>query len=98
MTAASHLSNELQGNNPMTKQRRLSRKSVAPRLLPRACKAARFTLPELLEARTLLSSYLVTSNADDGSAGTLRDAMAQVNLGNYSEIDFAGPMTIALSS
>jgi parallel beta-helix repeat protein len=58
------------------------------------------SLPELLETRTLLSAYLVTSNADDGSVGTLRDAIKQVNLGSVSEIDFgfSTPTTITLGS
>ncbi len=55
---------------------------------------------EQLEARTMLSAYLVTNSADDGSAGTLRDAIKQVNLGNFSQIDFAfsTPTTITVTS
>ncbi len=33
--------------------------------------------------------YVVTKTTDDGSTGTLRDAINQVNLGNYNKIDFA---------
>ena len=67
---------------------------------PASRKGKRFSLPEQLEARTMLSAYLVTSNADDGSAGTLRDAIKQVNLGNFSQIDFgfSSPTTITLTS
>ena len=66
----------------------------------RRSRFGRFSLPEQLEARTMLSAYLVTSNADDGSAGTLRDAIKQVNLGNFSQIDFgfSTPTTITVSS
>jgi parallel beta-helix repeat protein len=58
------------------------------------------SVPEMLEARTMLSAYVVTSSADDGSAGTLRDAIKQVNLGNFDEIDFtfASPTTITLNA
>jgi len=58
----------------------------------------RFDLPELLERRLLLSAYTVSSPLDDGSVGTLRDAINQVNAGLFNEIDFSGPMTINLSS
>src|SRR5438552_13548316 len=34
---------------------------------------------ELLEDRTVPSQFLVTSNLDDGSAGTLRAAITQAN-------------------
>jgi len=46
---------------------------------------------EVLEDRWLLSAnaVMVTSIADDGSAGTLRYAINQVNAGNYNEIDFS---------
>src|SRR5690242_6042936 len=51
--------------------------------------ARRFTLPEMLEARMLMSAstYTVTSSADSG-AGTLRDAISQVNQGLVNEILF----------
>jgi hypothetical protein len=42
---------------------------------------------EALEDRWLLAAYLVTSTADSG-AGTLRDAITQVDAGSYNEIDF----------
>jgi hypothetical protein len=58
----------------------LRRKAVARRL------ATRPRL-EALEDRLLLSAYIVTS-AGDGGTGTLRDAINQVNLGKYNEIDF----------
>ncbi len=49
-----------------------------------------------------LASYVVTSTADDGSAGTLRDAINQVNAGKYNEIAFnipgKGVQTINLTS
>ena len=38
----------------------------------------RFSLPELLEGRTLLSAYLVSNTADSG-VGSLRDAINKVN-------------------
>ncbi len=48
------------------------------------------------------TTYVVTSTADDGSAGTLRDAINQVNAGKYREIDFnitgTGLQTINLTS
>src|SRR5581483_9751182 len=45
---------------------------------------------EALEDRWLLSAYVVTSTADDGSAGTLRDAINQANSSGstITEIDF----------
>jgi hypothetical protein len=56
---------------------------------------------EVLEDRQLLSSYVVTSTADDGSAGTLRAAINAVNAGQDNEIDFAiagtGVQTINLT-
>jgi hypothetical protein len=46
--------------------------------------------------------YVITSTADDGSAGTLRDAINQVNAGKYNEINFniagTGVQTINLTS
>jgi len=61
----------------------LRRKVVARR------SAARPRL-EVLEDRWLLSTYTVTSTADDGSAGTLRDAINQANMAGstITEIDF----------
>src|SRR5579884_876369 len=59
---------------------------------------------EALEDRWLLSPYLVTSTADDGSAGTLRDAINQANMAGstITEIDFniagTGVQTINLAS
>jgi hypothetical protein len=45
---------------------------------------------ELLEDRTLLSTLIVTNNLDDGSAGSLRDAVRLANLGPGGDtIDFA---------
>jgi hypothetical protein len=51
---------------------------------------ARSKLPclEALEERWLLSAYVVTSTADDGSPGTLRAAINAVNAGQDNEIDF----------
>jgi hypothetical protein len=47
-------------------------------------------------------AYVVSSIADDGSTGTLRDAINQVNAGKYTEIDFhiagTGVQTINLTS
>ncbi len=37
---------------------------------------------------TSAAPYVVTSTADDGIVGTLRDAINQVNAGKYHEIDF----------
>src|SRR5579884_3838018 len=53
------------------------------------CRAVRLGL-EPLEDRWLLSPYIVTSAADDGSAGTLRDAITQANAAGstITEIDF----------
>ncbi|HSZ57077.1 MAG TPA: hypothetical protein VK797_15525, partial [Tepidisphaeraceae bacterium] len=83
----------------MRKQRHFRNSSLSAQLAVRSVRRARrFSLPEKLESRTLLSAYVVSSNADDGSTGTLRDAITQVNAGLYNEIDFAGPMTIAVSS
>src|SRR5579884_2643980 len=49
-----------------------------------------------------IATYVVTSTADDGSAGTLRDAINHVNAGNDTEIDFhiagTGVQTINLTS
>ncbi len=49
-----------------------------------------------------VEAYVVTSTADDGSAGTLRDAINQVNAGNFKVIDFSisgtGVQTINLTS
>ncbi len=61
----------------------LRRKSVARR------RASRPRL-EALEDRWLLSTYTVTSAADDGSAGTLRYAINQANMtgSTITEIDF----------
>jgi hypothetical protein len=57
-----------------------------------------FTLP----TRTVLSPYVVTKTTDDGSTGTLRDAINQVNAGTVNEIDFniagTGVQTINLTS
>ena len=59
-------------------------------------------IPELvrLESRRLLSTFDVTSTADDGSAGTLRWAVAQANAASSSStIDFqlTTPATITLT-
>jgi len=48
---------------------------------------------EALEDRTLLTACVVTTTADNGDntnpiAGSLRDAINQVNAGTYNEIDF----------
>src|SRR6516165_10544011 len=52
-----------------------------------------------VEPRLLLSAYLVTTTSDSG-AGSLADAITQVNEGSYDTIDFriagAGPFTIGL--
>ncbi len=64
-----------------TLQQTLRRKAGARRLVSR---------PRLepLEDRTLLSAVAVHSTADDGSPGTLRYAIEQVNAGKYNDIDF----------
>lgn len=82
----------------MRRQRDTRRSKASRRICSWESGRQQAIVPELLETRILLSAYLVTSNADDGSAGTLRDAVAQVNLGNYSEIDFAGPTNITVTS
>jgi len=49
---------------------------------------------ETLEKRTLLSGYVVTSTADDGSSGTLRWAIQQANTaGGNQTITFASSLT-----
>jgi titin len=62
-----------------------ARSANRPLRKPPACRRPNL---EALEDRWLLSTYVVTSTADSG-AGTLRDAITQVNLGKDSEIDFA---------
>jgi hypothetical protein len=59
------------------RERSEPRRTVRPRL-------------EVLEDRWLLSAYVVTSTADDGSTGTLRDAIFQANVSGstITEIDF----------
>jgi hypothetical protein len=54
---------------------------------------------EALEARTVLSTFTVTSLADSG-AGSLRDAVQQANANPGSEIQFKPGLkgTIPLSS
>jgi hypothetical protein len=58
----------------------------------------------LMEARTLLSTFTVTSTADDASKGTLRWAVEQANSDNqantivFSPTVFATPKTITLKS
>jgi predicted outer membrane repeat protein len=56
-----------------------------------------------LEGRALLSTFTVNSTADDGSAGTLRWAVAQANANNQADtIDFSSlfntPQTISLTT
>ena len=72
-------------------KRSIERRWALHQTLPRKSSvrqsAARLRL-ESLEDRYLLSTYYVTSTADDGSPGTLRDAINQVNQGLYNEIDF----------
>ncbi|HZY84102.1 MAG TPA: hypothetical protein VFE78_04695, partial [Gemmataceae bacterium] len=74
------------------------------RLLTHSTRAAEAGRLEPLEDRVLLSTYLVTSAADDGSTGTLRWAIGQVNGGPGGDlIDFqigvfASAQTITLSS
>jgi parallel beta-helix repeat protein len=52
---------------------------------------------EPLEDRRLLAAYTVTSAANDG-AGSLRAAIAAVNLGSYDAIDFNASYTINLTA
>jgi hypothetical protein len=79
-------------------QQTLRRKAVA---------RSRVVRPDLepLEDRYLLSPYVVTSTADDGSAGTLRDAITQADKAGstITEIDFnigtaGSAQTISLTS
>ena len=46
---------------------------------------------EIYTTSTHVGPYLVTKTTDDGTTGTLRDAINQVNGGNYNEIDFNIP-------
>lgn len=68
----------------MRMQRRSSNKSYRSTSARKGVR--RFTLPELLEARTMLSAYHVTTSAD-GGAGSLRDAITQINLLNSPDVD-----------
>src|SRR5947209_14146927 len=57
-------------------------KSLCPRPTRRARRPIRHTSRlrlEVLEDRTVPAMFLVTSSLDDGSAGTLRDAVTQAN-------------------
>src|SRR5205823_6085028 len=54
--------------------------------LPRLAEKVLLRL-EQLETRLLPATYLVNSTADSGT-GTLRDAINQVNAGDYDVIDF----------
>src|SRR6185437_10437966 len=52
---------------------------------------------------SLAQAYVVTKTADDGTAGTLRDAITQLNIGGFTSITFAfssgtAPFTITLTS
>src|SRR5258708_9764484 len=49
---------------------------------------------EALEDRTLLSTFTVTNTLDDGSAGSLRDAVRLANMGSGGDkIDFAAELS-----
>ena len=62
------------------------RSSIPDRPTARSSRRVRrFNLPELLEARTLLSTYWVTSAADDG-AGSLRQAILNANVDTTPDI------------
>ncbi len=70
----------------------------------RTRKAARRAKPAvtLLEGRALLSTFTVTSTADDGSTGTLRWAIGQANAGSQADSIafsslFNSPQTITLT-
>jgi len=52
---------------------------------------------------SLAQAYVVTKTADDGTTGTLRDAITQLNIGGFTSITFAfssgtAPFTITLTS
>src|SRR6185437_2685071 len=52
---------------------------------------------------SLAQAYVVTKTADDGTTGTLRDAITQLNIGGFTSITFAfssgtSPFTITLTS
>jgi hypothetical protein len=67
--------------------RRFFNRPVA-RTIRKAPNRSRLTM-EILEARCLLSTFTVTNTRDDGSAGTLRWAIAQANgASEASTIDF----------
>ncbi len=68
---------------------RWERKQALLRKAVARCRSVRLGL-EPLEDRWLLSAYVVTSTADDGSAGTLRDAINRANAtgSTITEIDF----------
>jgi len=84
-----------------TPRRSSSKSRIARTPATRKIAQRQFSLPELLEARTMLSAYTVNSTLDDGSVEhTLRYAVAQVNAGFFDEIDFqfASAGTITLDS
>ena len=87
--------------------RTLVRNLFANRSLFRSRKASSRRRPalEALEERRLLSTFTVTSIADDGSAGTLRYEIGQANSNagvadtiNFDPTVFATPQTIPLTS
>jgi hypothetical protein len=73
---------------------------------PMVVRRSRWMRPDLMmmEGRTLLSTFTVTSTADDGSAGTLRWAIDQANANHqantieFSSTVFSTPQTIKLSA
>jgi hypothetical protein len=82
-----------------TKRSVPSRQLRHPRNKPRT---ERFTLAELLEARTLFSSTFVVTNTADHGAGSLRQAIMSANTGGDSSnlitfnIAGSGPQVISL--
>jgi predicted outer membrane repeat protein len=72
--------------SPRRRTRRSTRSATSP------------TRIESLESRLLFSAYTVTSLADDGSAGTLRAVVAQVNLDSSPDtITFASGLSGTMS-
>ena len=89
----------INGHNPHKRNHTFRFKHSIDR---RALRRHRFSTLEMLEARTLLSTYTVTSAADSGP-GSLRDAIGSANADATADViafDIAGSgvQTIALAS
>jgi hypothetical protein len=81
-----------------------TKRSIPSRKLPqqRKSRMERFTIAELLEARTLLSSTFIVTNTADHGAGSLRQAIMSANTSGDSSnlitfnIAGSGPQVISL--